>query len=93
MGNRIIKGVNASTGKNFTGNRQPVRPMPLRLKAFIRSWCDMNGMFLSDDSSDMVYNNISNGKSELIRLYFDYMKKNNKEYVIARNYRAFYSIN
>lgn len=87
MGKRVINGVNASSGKNFTGNRQPVHPMPIRLKAFIRSWCDMNGMFLSDDSSYMVYNNTVNGKSDLIKLKLDYYKseRNDREYVFATN--------
>jgi len=87
MGKRVIKGINASTGKDFTGNRQPVHPMPIRLKAFIRSWCDMNGMFLSDDSSYMVYNNTVNGKSDLIKMKLDYYKSelNDREYVFATN--------
>jgi len=87
MGTRIIHGINASSGKNFTGNRQPVHPMPVRLKAFVRSWCDLNGMFLSDDSSYMVYNNTVNGKSDLIKLKLDYFKsqQNDREFIFATN--------
>ena len=95
MGNNRLSGVNLSSGKNFTGQRQPVHPMPLRLKAFLRSWCDMNGMFLSEDSTYMVFNHIKNGKSKLIKLTLEYHKstRTNEEFIFARNRKAGVNMN
>jgi hypothetical protein len=37
------------TGLEFTGNRQPVHPMPIPLRQMIRKWCHLNGVFMSQD--------------------------------------------
>lgn len=50
MENRVMQGTQAGkTGLEFTGNRQPVHPMPIPLRQMIRKWCHLNGVFMSQD--------------------------------------------
>jgi len=52
MGKRIIHDTKVGgSNLNFTGQRQPVSPMPIPLRTMIRKWCHLNGVFMSPDGS------------------------------------------
>lgn len=90
MSKRTIIGTTAgNTGRSFTGNRRPVQPLPLPLRVLVRSWCDLQGIFMSDDGTHLIWKEITNGKAELIKLFLSYHKseKTGKEYVFAKNDR------
>ena len=88
MKRHISSGVTINSGRNFTGDRQPVSPMPIPLKVLVRSWCDLNGIYMADDGSYLVWQEESNN-NQLIRLELSYFKstKTGKEYVFAKNKR------
>ena len=88
MTKRTIIGTTAGhTGRDFTGKRQPVSPLPLPLRVLVRSWCDLNGIFMSEDGTHLIWKEVTQGKAELIKLFLSYHKseKSGKEYVFAKN--------
>jgi hypothetical protein len=82
------------TGRGFTGSRQPVHPMPIPLRKMVRTWCHLNGIFMSEDGQYITWNDGENGKDKLIRLYLNYHKNiKGQEFVIASNNRIQRSVN
>lgn len=95
MEKRVVQGTQAGkTGLDFTGNRQPVHPMPIPLRQMVRKWCHLNGVFMSAEGDYITWEETENGKDRLIKLYLNYHKTQaGQEIVIASNARQQRSIN
>lgn len=63
------------TGLEFTGNRQPVHPMPIPLRQMVRKWCHLNGVFMSEQGDYITFVDSNQ---------FEYKKKSSRN-VIIRN--------
>lgn len=83
MEKRVMNGTQAGkTGLEFTGNRQPVHPMPISLRQMIRKWCHINGIFMSKEGDYITF--IDSNQ-------FEYKKKRSRNVLLINGVKTLVS--
>lgn len=83
MEKRVMNGTQAGkTGLEFTGNRQPVHPMPIPLRQMVRKWCNLNGVFMSKEGDYITF---------LESDQFEYKKKRSRNVLLINGVKTLVS--
>lgn len=79
----------------FTGNRSFKSTLPDPIKEIVKTWCNLNGIFIDEDHKYITIVQKTKLKEKIIKLYLNYhhSKISGKKYIIASNNRKQKHIN